>query len=42
MAKDPELRQDLVSGDWIVIAPGRLKRPREIIKKHLKQLLLQI
>ncbi len=23
----PELRQDLVSGDWVIIAPGREKRP---------------
>ncbi|MBI4992075.1 MAG: HIT domain-containing protein [Candidatus Harrisonbacteria bacterium] len=28
-----QLRQDLVSGDWIVIAPGRAKRPYAIIKK---------
>ncbi|MEK7192357.1 MAG: DUF4921 family protein [Patescibacteria group bacterium] len=28
-----ELRQDLVSGDWIIIAPGRLKRPNAFIKK---------
>lgn len=28
-----ELRQDLVSGDWIVIAPGRAKRPRQLLEK---------
>lgn len=28
-----ELRQDLVSGDWIVNAPGRVKRPHDIILK---------
>jgi UDPglucose--hexose-1-phosphate uridylyltransferase len=27
-----ELRQDLVSGDWIVIAPGRIKRPDQFFK----------
>lgn len=27
-----ELRQDLVSGDWIVIAPGRTKRPDQFLK----------
>ncbi|MEK7641048.1 MAG: DUF4921 family protein [Patescibacteria group bacterium] len=25
--KNSELRQDIVSGDWIVVAPGRSKRP---------------
>ncbi len=29
-----ELRQDLVSGDWIVIAPKRAKRPEQFIKKE--------
>jgi len=32
-----ELRQDLVSGDWVVIAPARMKRPEEIIKKIEKR-----
>ena len=32
-----EFRQDLVSGDWIVIAPRRLERPRELSKKHIKR-----
>lgn len=27
-----ELRQDLVSGDWVVIATGRAKRPHEFLK----------
>jgi len=32
-----ELRQDLVSGDWIVIAPGRGKRPHQLkIEKRKK------
>jgi UDPglucose--hexose-1-phosphate uridylyltransferase len=31
-----ELRQDLVSGDWVAIAPGRAKRPRQLIKKEKK------
>ena len=29
-----QLRQDLVSGDWIVIAPKRAKRPEQFIKKE--------
>ncbi|MBI4119235.1 MAG: DUF4921 family protein [Parcubacteria group bacterium] len=29
---DSELRQDIVSGDWIVMSPGRAKRPQELIK----------
>ena len=28
-----ELRQDLVSGDWVVIATGRAKRPDEFLKR---------
>lgn len=28
-----ELRQDLVSGEWIVIATGRAKRPHEFLKE---------
>ena len=27
-----ELRQDLVSGDWIIVAPERFKRPEEILR----------
>lgn len=27
-----QLRQDLVSGDWILIAPGRAKRPHNLLK----------
>ena len=26
-----QLRQDLVSGDWIVVAPGRAKRPHNLL-----------
>ena len=33
-----ELRQDLVSGDWIVISPGRNKRPHQLIKKSEKKI----
>ncbi len=29
-----ELRQDLVSGDWIVIAPKRARKPEQFIKKE--------
>ncbi len=32
-----ELRQDPVSGDWIVISPGRAKRPRAIFAKIPKR-----
>jgi UDPglucose--hexose-1-phosphate uridylyltransferase len=32
-----ELRQDIVSGDWIVIAPGRFKRPHQVVKKEVKR-----
>ena len=32
-----ELRQDLVSGDWILIAPGRAKRPEEFRRKSKPQ-----
>jgi len=31
-----ELRQDLVSGDWVVIATGRAKRPHEFFKSRPK------
>ncbi|MEK7195447.1 MAG: hypothetical protein AAB655_02010 [Patescibacteria group bacterium] len=29
-----ELRQDLVSGDWIIMAPERAKRPHDLLKKR--------
>ncbi|MEK9154737.1 MAG: DUF4921 family protein [Patescibacteria group bacterium] len=29
-----ELRQDIVSGDWIVIAPKRAKKPDQLIRKE--------
>lgn len=35
-----ELRQDLVSGDWVVVATGRAKRPHDFLKikrKHFSQ-----
>lgn len=32
--KYSELRQDLVSGDWILIAPGRGKKPEEFLEKR--------
>ncbi|HZX01196.1 MAG TPA: DUF4921 family protein [Candidatus Paceibacterota bacterium] len=35
--KGSELRQDLVSGDWILIAPGRAKRPEEFRRKSKPQ-----
>jgi len=31
--KYSELRQDLVSGDWILIAPGRARKPEEFFPK---------
>ncbi len=32
-----DLRQDIVSGDWIVIAPGRAKRPSDLLGKIAKR-----
>jgi len=32
-----ELRQDLVSGEWIIIAPHRLRRSSDLIKKIVKR-----
>src|SRR4030042_1210690 len=32
--KMSELRQDLITGDWVVIALGRGKRPGEFVKKR--------
>jgi len=37
MNVESEFRQDLVTGDWIVIAPGRASRPQDIIKKISKK-----
>lgn len=34
MFYNSQLRQDIVSGDWIVIAPKRVKRPEQFIKKE--------
>jgi len=31
----PQLRQDLVTGEWVVIASNRAQRPDSFIKKHL-------
>ncbi len=30
---DSELRQDIVSGDWIIMSPGRAKRPEDFVKR---------
>jgi UDPglucose--hexose-1-phosphate uridylyltransferase len=30
-----ELREDITSGDWAIIAPGRAKRPEEFVKKKM-------
>ncbi len=32
-----EFREDPVSGDWIIVAPGRAKRPDQMIKKREKR-----
>ena len=32
-----ELRQDLVSGDWMVIAPKRAKRPHQFVEKQKRK-----
>lgn len=37
MKRHSELRQDLVSGDWIVMSPGRSLRPHDFIKKAKKR-----
>lgn len=37
MIRNPEFRQDPVSGDWIVIAPGRAKRPHQLFAKVPKR-----
>ena len=31
MIDKPELRQDVVSGDWVLVAPGRRRRPQEFV-----------
>ncbi len=35
--KKSQLRQDLVSGDWIAIVPGRSNRPHQLLKKSVKR-----
>jgi len=37
-----ELRQDLVSGEWVVIATGRAKRPRAFMKKKREKFVQPI
>ncbi len=32
-----EFREDVVSGDWIIVAPERAKRPHEFLKKRVKR-----
>lgn len=34
MKANSELRQDIVSGDWVVIATGRAKRPHEFLQEE--------
>ena len=34
MIHNSELRQDIVSGDWIVVTPRRAERPEQFIKKE--------
>lgn len=34
---DSELRQDLVSGDWVAVAPSRLKRPEEFKRREKRK-----
>ncbi len=29
-----ELREDIVSGDWVIIAPGRAKRPEDLLRRR--------
>jgi len=42
MISNSELRQDLVSGDWIVITPARARRPDDFIKKKEKRKIAPI
>lgn len=37
--KITELRQDLVTGDWVVIAAGRAKRPEEFAQKAQEEIV---
>lgn len=37
MKTESELRQDIVSGDWIIVAPGRIKRPHALIGRAVKK-----
>lgn len=32
-----ELRQDLVTGDWVVVATGRARRPNEFIRRQVRE-----
>ncbi|OHA48971.1 MAG: hypothetical protein A2806_04635 [Candidatus Terrybacteria bacterium RIFCSPHIGHO2_01_FULL_48_17] len=38
MDSSSELRRDLISGDWVVIATGRGKRPQRAVKKRARDL----
>ncbi len=38
MANTSELRQDLVSGDWVVIAPKRAQRPDQFKRKEKRKI----
>jgi len=33
----PQLRQDLLSNEWVCVAPDRLKRPHSLIKSNIKK-----
>jgi len=37
--ENSELRQDLVSGDWVIIAPSRLHRLNQFLKKKVKTVI---
>ncbi|MDI6717730.1 MAG: HIT domain-containing protein [Patescibacteria group bacterium] len=34
-----EFRQDIISGDWVVIAPKRLKRPEPFLRKEKRKII---
>jgi len=40
--ENQELRQDLITGEWVIIAPGRKKRPLDLIKKNQKRIIAPI
>jgi len=40
--KKQELRQDPITGDWVIIAPGRSNRPLSLIEKNKKRVIAPV